>query len=179
MWRGQRSSPSGYLQAEKVLEAENRGTSAETRMRRPRCLPRGTLPGPVVSRRDLQLTRHMDRATGAATRGALVWRGHAHGGTEPRRLLRRAPKLRRIGYWQGSWSRLSDVRRMRRCDHRAAPPPAAPATRGELMTRCWFSVFAVFCGVLALAPPASAECAWVLWRKINPIDAPEAEWSIE
>ena len=47
------------------------------------------------------------------------------------------------------------------------------------MTRCWFSVFAVFCGVLALAPPASAECAWVLWRKINPIDAPEAEWSIE
>jgi len=31
------------------------------------------------------------------------------------------------------------------------------------MTRCGFSVFAVFCGVLALAPPASAECAWVLW----------------
>src|SRR5215470_20300851 len=30
MWREQRSSPSGYLQAEKVLEAEHRETSAET-----------------------------------------------------------------------------------------------------------------------------------------------------
>src|SRR5262244_2743497 len=163
MWRGQRSSPSGYLQAEKVLEAENRGTSAETPMGLSRCLPRGTLRGPVVSRRDLQLTRHMDRATGAATRGALVCRGHAHGGTEPRRLLRRAPRVRRTGDRQRCRSRLGGVRRMRRRDHGAAPPAAAPITRGEQMTRCGFSVFAVFCGVLALAPPASAECAWVLW----------------
>jgi len=102
-------------------------------------------------------------STGARGRAALLCRGHVDGHGEPCRLLRRAPRVRRIGDRQGSWSRLGDVRRMRWRDHRAPTPPAAPATRGEHMTRCGFSVLAVFCGVLALTPSASAECAWVLW----------------
>ena len=43
------------------------------------------------------------------------------------------------------------------------------------MTRCGFSVFAVFCGVLALAPPASAECAWVLWHEASDAKTYELE----
>ena len=38
------------------------------------------------------------------------------------------------------------------------------------MTRRWLSVIAVFCGVLALAASASAECAWVLWSRATSIE---------